>query len=143
MAANAENTWLSALERSSGIRQALIATGNVGDVGYCPDAQDYRPVPDVLVHALQRKGLDHVVLWDRFTGMQNVSDETRHALERDAASGASPCEQSHGEEYDVGDDDGVESGNGDGAQSDAQGHVPPNPDDFFAVVYHHMLHPNR
>ena len=137
MAADQENAWLAALARHSGIRRAIIVDGNVNDVCYCPDTQDYRQVVQVLLQTLQQQGFDEVVLWDRFTGVQNVSAEARQALEREAVQTETPAPGQTGEEYDAGGDEP------DAAEPATPAATPQGPEDFFSVVYHHLLHPGR
>ena len=135
MAADQENPWLGALARHSGIRRALIVSGSVNDVCYSADTQDYRQVVDVLMQALQRKGFDEVVLWDRFSGVQNVSAQVRQSLEREAVMGDGPEPEQAGEEYDAADEEPAPNPEQTGNPG------PQNPEDFFSVVYHHLLHP--
>lgn len=132
MAANNENGWLNAFYRESGIRRCLIVHGNVNDVCYNAETQEYRPVLDVVSATLKKRGFDEVASWDRFSGVQNVSADVREEIEREAAMGCQTGQQSGGEDYDFGDDEPAAAQTG-----DAQ----PNPEDFLAVVYHHMLNP--
>jgi hypothetical protein len=140
MASQKENAWLEALERQSGIRRAIILHGNIGDVSYNIDDQEYHSVVEVVLRMLKRRGFGQVILWDRFNGMQNVSDFERQQLERSAAQGNCPSDDS-GEAYEVGDAEPVAQDTV--AVSEAQGVAPPNPDDFFALVYHHLIREPR
>jgi hypothetical protein len=134
MATNNENAWLNTLTRESGFRRCLILHGNVNDVCYSVETQNYRPVLDVASRTLKQRGFDEVVSWDRFSGVQNVSAETRESLEREAAMGSQPKEQSTGEDYDMGND----------ARTPTPGGcAPPNPENFLSVIYYHMLNPKR
>ncbi|MBM4084309.1 MAG: AAA family ATPase, partial [Planctomycetes bacterium] len=130
MAADRENLWLAALSRHSSIRRALIVDGNVNDVCYCPETQDYRLVVETLMRTLQQKGFENVILWDRFSGMQNVSAQMRQAMEREAALAGADGQT--GEAY--------EAGDAATAPEPSAAPGPQNPDDFFGLVYHHLLH---
>ena len=136
MSANQENAWLGALRRHAGIRTALVVSGNVNDVCYCDDTQDYRPVPEVVAAALHQRGFDEVVLWDRFSGVQNVSVEAAEALQREVVPDGQSNEAPAGEAYDV--DEG-EAAPASPQTTDAP--VLANPDDFYAVAYHHLMDP--
>jgi len=134
MANDRENAWLNVLERQAGIRRALIVHGNVNDVCYSVNTQDYRPVMEVVLRRLKQKGFDEIVLWDRFSGVQNVSAEVQRQIAREAALGDAQQAPS-GEKYDV--------GNQEPAEPQAPGGTPPSAEDFLATVYHHMLKPKR
>lgn len=138
MAEDSYSMWLAALERQAGIRRGILVHGNVLDTCYCSDTSDYQPLVQTLAHALRRKGFDHVVVWDRFSGMDNVSAAVKDQLRRDAAGLTCP---SHGpasaseSEYDV--------GPARTPPASPAGNTPEDPADFFAVVYHHMLNQTR
>jgi DNA polymerase III delta prime subunit len=140
MANEKENTWLETLERQSGIRRAIILHGNIGDVCYNIDIQEYQPALEVTLQTLKRKGFDLVVLWDRFNGIQNISDSERQQLEHSATMGDRTCEE-YGEAYDVDSDDFTSHGNA--TAPEMQGVATPDPNDFFAVIYHHLIRKPR
>lgn len=135
MAETKENPWIDQFLRQSGIRRGILLHGNILDVCHDPERDAYFPVVEVVARALKRKGFDHVVIWDRFQGPENVSPEVWEDLVRKATGGSAPSQESDDgfETYDIGMDE---------ADDDAvRGTAPPNPDDFFAVVHHHLLHP--
>lgn len=136
MANDTENSWLSNFERQAGIRRAVLLHGDVLDVSYCSDTQDYRPVAEVVTHALKRRGFDHMILWDRFSGVDCslTSAGVWDRLVREATLGPSTA-VSAGSDYDSGPPSPV--------GMSAAGAALPNTDDFLAVVYHHMIRPTR
>lgn len=136
MAIDNENGWLANLERQAGIRRGILVHGNVLDVSFCKETQDYRSVVEVITRSLKKRGFDHVVLWDRFSGVQNVTKEVRDAMIREATLASCPKVQG-GSDYDIG-SDAPAQGNAGGS-----GEAPPNPNDFLAVVHHHMLNPQK
>ena len=136
MANDAENNWLGNLERQAGVRRAVLLHGDVLDVSYCNDTQDYRPVTEVVTRALKRRGFDHIILWDRFSGVDSnlLSAGVWDRLVREATLRPSTAVAT-GNDYD--------SGSSPSAESAAPGTTPPNTDDFLSVVYYHMLRPAR
>ncbi len=136
MANDTENSWLGNLERQAGVRRAVLLHGDVLDVSYCKETQDYRPVTEVVTHALKRRGFDHIILWDRFSGVDCTVTPVGlwDRLAREATLGASTGTGA-GSDYDVGPPSKVDAA--------APGVAPPNADDFLSVVYHHMLRPCR
>ena len=72
MASNIENSWLGNLERQAGIRRILLIHGDVFDVRFSQDTQDYCSAVDLVVRVLKRRGFDQVVLWDRFAGADST-----------------------------------------------------------------------
>ncbi len=134
MGADRENAWLEVLSRQAGIRRALIVHGNVRDVCFSSEARDYRPVIDVVLETLSKRGFDPVVLWDRAHGIQNVDEKTREDLERATVEACGSAEPA-GEAYDVGGP----------AQTPAR-RAPaqaPNPEDFFAIIHRYLTRPDR
>ena len=134
-AATVENRWLATLAREAGIRRCLIVHGNIADLCYSRHTRDYRFVRDVVVQELQHRGFDHVVIWDRYAGMYNVSADLRDRLLRQATTvtdGAAPA-QTRGETYDIG---------------PAAPPAPPQPQaamtllDFLAVVHRQLTEPD-
>ncbi len=137
MAPEHEHPWLNVLARNSGFRRALIVHGNVNDVYYSSERQAYLPIVDTVAAVLKRRGFDEVVVWDRFSGMQNVTADVREAMSREAVSQGNGGEQAAGETYDVGEA---------GTQPPPRPAAPvtlQNPEDFFALVHHHILHPGQ
>ena len=135
MAPDHEQPWLNVLARNSGFRRALIVHENVNDVFYSSERQDYLPIVDTVAGVLKRRGFDEVVVWDRFAGMQNVSADVRDAMSREAVSEENGGQQATGEDYDMGETS---------AQPPARPVAPAThqtPEDFLALVHHHILHP--
>jgi len=135
MASNSENSWLGNLERQAGIRRILLIHGDVFDVRFSQDTQDYCSAVDLVVRVLKRRGFDQVVLWDRFAGADSTVKPAWDALVREATLG--PAAQTTGSsDYDVGPA-------GPTAPAMTSGAAPPSVDDFLAVMHFHMLHPKR
>jgi ATP-dependent Clp protease ATP-binding subunit ClpB len=135
MAKNSENAWLDNLRRQAGIRRGILIHGNVLDACYNPDTDDYRSVVDVVVRTLRGRGFEQVVLWDRFSGVQNIPPQIWNTMTKEATLGTvsrSPT----GNEYDV----GPRHPAGD---QGAAGVARPNAEDFFSVVYYHMINPKK
>jgi DNA polymerase III delta prime subunit len=135
MASNHENAWLGNLERQAGIKRILLVHGDVFDVRYCQDTQDYCSSVDLVVNSLRRRGFDQVVLWDRFSGAESSSKAAWEALVRDATLGTA-SQASGSSDYDVGPAVSTTTGS-------TAGNTPPNIDDFLAVVHFHLLNPKR
>ncbi len=135
MASDSENVWLENLSRQAGIRRAILVHGEVLDVCFNKDTQDYRSITDVIIHTLKTKGFEQVVLWDRFSGPQGVSSETWNRIVKEATLG-SGGQRASGDDYDVGERSST-------VPAPSVGATPPNAEDFLAIVYHHMLHPKR
>ncbi len=136
MATDTENGWLTNLDRQAGIRRGILVHGNVLDVCFCKETQDYRSVVEVITRSLKNRGFDHVVLWDRFSGVQNVPKDVRDSMIREATL-FTCAKVPGGSDYDVGPDAPGQ------ANAGRSGEARPNPDDFLAVVHHHMLNPQR
>lgn len=130
-----ENNWLASLNRQAGIRRGVILHGDVLDVCYDARSSAYRPVLDVVVRTLKDRGFHHVVVWDRFSGVENVACDVWQSLVQEATFGASSEEGDSDDDYDVGARDTQSNEN--------VGATPQATDDFLAVVYHHMLRPKK
>ncbi|MGB9689966.1 AAA family ATPase [Thermogutta sp.] len=132
MVNNRENRWLEHFARQAAIRRALIVHGEIHDLRYCPHTQQYRCVSEVLVNTLKTMGFDHVVVWDRFSGVQGVSESVWQRLMRNTVTALQSRNHSalQGEAYDVGDTPTMPPRT-----------TVPQADDFLAVVYHHLVHP--
>lgn len=136
MAIETENGWLTNLERQAGIRRGLVVHGNLLDVCFSKETNDYRSIIDVITGSLKKRGFDHVVLWDRFSGMHNIKSDIQETLVGEATN-TSCLNPQGGSDYDIGSDAPV-PGN---ARNDSK--IPPNAEDFLAVVHYHMLNPKR
>lgn len=134
-----ENTWLKNLQRQAGIRRGIILHGDVLDACYNFKAQQYEPVLDVVIQTLNDRGFEDVVIWDRFSGVENISCDKWSKMIQEATFGASPL----AEEAEEDTDDDYDAGPRDVPRNMTQGSAPPNADDFLAVVYHHMLNPKK
>lgn len=135
MANDNENAWLDNLSRQAGIRRGIIIHGEVLDVCYNPATQDYRSVLELIVQVIKRRGFDHVVVWDRFSGVDNIPVDAWNKLVNEATFG--PANPSQGDnDYDV----GVRQPS---RNENSRGAAPPNAEDFLAVVYFHMLNPKK
>lgn len=135
MDSSRENRWIAALDREAGIRRCLLIHGDTCDLCYSEDTRDYRPVREVVLQRLARKGFDHVVVWDPYGGITNVPDDVRQELLRYAAQGARPAPAPQGEAYDLG-----------GSTPVAPASAPAAPvsmEDFLAVVHAHFVRPPR
>jgi len=134
MAKNSENNWLDNFRRQVGIRRGIILHGDVLDVCYDSDSTTYRSVLDVAISTLKNRGFHEVVVWDRFSGVENVACDKWDSMVKEATFGATTNDDDE-DDYDV----GPQSTSIDASQ----GVAPPNADDFLAVVYHHMLRPKK
>jgi len=135
MAKDSENTWLDNLKRQVGIRRGIILHGDVLDVCYDTSSTTYRPILDVVVRTLSDRGFHHVVVWDRFSGVENISCDKWASLVKEATFGSSANDDDAEDDYDVGPRSAP--------PESSQGVAPPNADDFLSVVYHHMLRPKK
>jgi len=108
--------------------------GDVLDVCFNADSQDYRSVSEIVQQTLKRRGFDQVVIWDRFSGVDGVPADKWQAIVKQATFAESAGVSANGYDYDVGPRDSAQS---------AAGTSPPNAEDFLAVVYHHMVHQRR
>ena len=135
MLANKENSWLECFVRECGLRRSVILHGNIGDLCYESDTMGYRPTMEVGIGLLKKKGFDEVILWDRFSGVQNVSGQVVEELEQATvqAQGAVP---SQGEDYDCGRNEANPVGS---PQQPAQQGIRSDPENFFAMVYQHLV----
>lgn len=130
-----EIAWLDNLRRQVGIRRGVVLHGDVLDVCYDDESGSYQPVLSVVTHALKGRGFDHVVVWDRYSGVSNVSCDTWGEMVREAASKGHADDDDGGDDYDVGPSSA--------RQEENKGVAPPNADDFLSVAYHHMLTPKK
>ena len=131
MASATENGWLKNLSRQIGIRRGVLIHGEILDVCYSETTADYRPISDVIGQTLAAGGFDHVVVWDKFAGVSNVSEDVWSRMQAAAAFG-DQTQSPTGNEYDM--------GGGSPAQgTPARGRTPPSAEDFLSVVYHHMI----
>jgi len=135
MSKNSENTWLDNLKRQVGIRCGIILHGDILDVCYDSGSVAYRPILEVVIRTLKDRGFQHVVVWDRFSGVENIPCDEWKSMVQEATFGASIQDDDGGDDYDVGPRDTQVNAN--------QGVTAPNADDFLAVVYHHMLRPKK
>ena len=140
MTPDRENVWLETLERQCGIRRALIVHGAIADVCFSTEQGDYLPVVQVVLQVLKRRGFEHVVLWDRFRAIQNVSAAARASLERAATREHAPP-RSAGQPYDLGEAD--DAGKARGDAPGPVGTAPPDPCDFLALVHHCLVNEPR
>ena len=131
---NDGSAWLDMLRRQAGIRRAIVLHGELLDVCYDPKRASYVPVLDVVVRTLADRGFEHVFMWDRYSGVSNVSGETWRALARDATE-LEPAEDDGGEDYDIGPRRGQ--------QDESMRLAPPSVDDFLSVAYHHLIAPKK
>ncbi|MBU1737098.1 MAG: AAA family ATPase [Proteobacteria bacterium] len=135
MVNDSENNWLVNLNRQAGIRRAVILHGDVLDVCYDIASSTYRPILDVVLRTLKDRGFHHVVVWDRFSGVENIASDVWKSMVQEATFGSSSQEDDSDHDYDVGPRD---------IPTDASaGIIPQNTDDFLAVLYHHMLRPKK
>lgn len=127
-----ESAWLDNLRRQVGIRRGIVLHGDLLDVRYDTKSSGYHPILSVVARTLKERGFEHVVIWDRYSGVSNVSNETWSALVQEATALDGDDD---GDEYDLGSNQ---------SQLDQhQGVAPPSADDFLAVAYQHMLSPKR
>ena len=132
-----QQAWVDALRRESGIRRAIILHGDILDVYPSPrNNQDYVPIQPIVCTTLRSKGFSDIILWDSFEGVKNIKHDRWEELQKGMLSpntkdntDASPVSM-----YDMGDV------NLDDQQQTAQGSVPPNIDDFLAVVHFYLTH---
>ena len=135
MANDIENAWLVNLERQAGIRRCILIHGEVLDVCFSQDNQEYRSVVDVVESTLKRRGFEQVVVWDRFSGVENIPAKIWSNIVKEATLGPG-SDIASGNDYDIGSCPPV-------GTEPVTGTVPPNAEDFLAVVYYHMLHPKK
>jgi energy-coupling factor transporter ATP-binding protein EcfA2 len=130
-----DNSWLLNLKRQAGIRRGVILHGEVLDVCYDVASAAYRPILDVVVRTLEDRGFHHVLVWDRFSGVEGIDGKVWSSLAHRAAFGSSPQEEDTDDDYDVGPCDTREDAN--------TGVTPTGTDDFLATLYHHMVQPGK
>ncbi len=131
-----ENPWIANLDREAGIRRCLIIHGDTCDLCYSEDTGDYRPVREVILQRLARKGFDRVVVWDPYGGITNVSDEVRQELMRRAVQAQGQSATQQGEAYDM----GIPSRS---PTPPSTGTAPVSMEDFLAIVHAHLVNPDR
>lgn len=135
--ADIQQAWIETLRRESGIRRAIILHGEILDVYPSPrNNQDYVPIQPIVCTTLRSKGFSDIILWDTFEGVKNIKPERWEELQKGMMSPNAKDKSSDpkAKPYDMGDvslDD---------TQQSAQGAVPPNIDDFLAVVHFYLTH---
>lgn len=135
--ADIQQAWIETLRRESGIRRAIILHGEILDVYPSPrNNQDYVPIQPIVCTTLRSKGFSDITLWDTFEGVKNIKPERWEELQKGMMSPNAKDKSSDpkAKPYDMGDvslDD---------TQQSAQGAVPPNIDDFLAVVHFYLTH---
>ena len=135
MANNLENVWLINLQRQAGIRRALLIHGDIFDVRFCSETQEYVPVTDLVLRVLRRSGFNQVIAWDRFGGAEGSSRTAWGELSREATMG--PSKRKPGSsDYDVGPTETSVSNVG-------AGNAPSSVEDFLSVVHYHLHNPTR
>lgn len=127
-----EHLWLEAFQREVGIRRAILLHGEVLDICYDKRKAAYHPVIDVVLRSLEDQGFDKVVVWDPFSGVANIAPDNWAALMQEAVSIESNSEGVQA--YDM----GIET-----TPSPQQGQAPLSVEDFFSVVYYHMLNQKK
>ena len=135
MANEIENSWLENFGRQAGIRRGIFLHGDVLDVRYCQSTKQYRSILDIVTQALKNKGFEQVVVWDRFSGVENIKLDAWNSLVREATLGSAAATPSSND-YDMGEISTAASESSTGVSS-------PNAEDFLAVVYHHMVNPKK
>ncbi len=130
--ADSENLWLDNFRRQIGIRRGIILHGDVLDI--CHDGKAYSPFLDVVKRTLKEKGFAQVVVWDRFSGVDNIPDSEWAALYGKSGASAAPSnDDDGGDDYDI----------GPRSNAAAPSLSKPEAEDFLSVVYYHMLHPGK
>jgi len=135
MTTEKQSTWLDTFKREAGIRRCIILHGNTLDV--YENGGKYEPIQNVIIAALQSKGFTHIVLWDKFSGAQNISLRHWEELQRQMFSTSDDSKKQTGTRYAV-DDEEPQHTNDDNA-----GQTPPNINDFLPVVHYHLTHQNE
>ena len=132
-----QQAWIDSLQREAGFRRAIILHGDILDVYPSPrNNQDYVPIQPIVCTTLRAKGFSDIILWDSFEGVKNVKAARWEELQKEMLSPASveKKEDSPNNTYDMGDVSLEDT------PQNAQGAVPPNIDDFLAVVHFYMTH---
>lgn len=135
--ADIQQAWIETLRRESGIRRAIILHGEILDVYPSPrNNREYVPIQPIVCTTLRSKGFSDIILWDTFEGVKNIRPARWEELQKGMMSPDTKDKSADpkAKPYDMGDvslDD---------AQQSAQGAVPPNIDDFLAVVHFYLTH---
>ncbi len=135
--AEMQQAWMETLWRESGIRRAILIHGDILDVYPSPKKmQDYVPIQPIVCSTLRLRGFTDIILWDTFEGVKNIRPERWEELQKAViASAENPGPTAPDvAAYDMGDVTLEEP------QQTAQGVVPPNMDDFLAVVHFYLTH---
>lgn len=130
-------SWLEGFRREVAIRKAIILAGNTNDV--YPVYGKYQTVPQILMTELARQGY-RVIRWDQASGVHNLAEqELQNLIQHSTISNSEP-EKNAGETdyqaYDIGEIDSVNNS----ANSLPQAI---NTEDFFSLIYHHMITPQK
>lgn len=129
-----EHPWLEALSQQAGIRRALLLHGDVFDISFNAKLREYQPTMQVILHSLEQRGFSKVVVWDPFSGIENVNrwdwdSMAQEAVQLEGAQGASGYS-----DYDMGPMAAMQPVAGSGQVS---------AEDFFSVVYYHLMHQKK
>ena len=135
MANDTENAWLENLARQTGIRRAILVHGEVQDVCYSRETDEYRSVTDVILRTIKGQGFSQVVIWDKFSGAQGLAPETWKGMVKEATLGTAE-KKACSDDYEVGPRPSTLNSAGVGA-------TPTSAEDFLSVVYYHMVNPKR
>lgn len=130
-----KNSWAAAVAREAGIRKSIVVYGNISDLAYNPYSGTYDLTTHVVRDILHRRGFEEVLCWDRVSGLAGGSVGKGFMEELSRLSVGSLGEvspQSQGTAYDIG-DDWMEEPAAPAGQLQ-------NPDDFFPMMYHSMIH---
>ena len=135
MSSTQENRWQKNLSRQAGIRRGLLIHGEILDVCYSELTRDYRPISEVIVQKLAASGFEHVILWDKFSGVSNAPETVWKGM-RVAATCGDAFPASAASDYDIGPRNSAKEGS-------VKETAPPSAEDFLAVVYHQMVNPTN
>jgi len=126
MSKNNNPTWYDSIIRESKIRKALLIHGNLTDLSLNPKSNKYENLPNVISTLLTSNGFDEVVIWDRIDGIQNISCERVTEL-TDESTGINEENEASEDNYDIGEDEPLNSDNQSNVDTKDPGH-------FFPIV---------
>lgn len=130
--ATTQQVWMESLWREAGFRRAILLHGDILDVYQSPkNMHEYVPIQPIVCTTLRSKGFTDIILWDTFEGVKNIKPERWEELQKAMVAPVTNQTQSA---YDMGDVNLEEP------QQTARGIVPPNIDDFLAVVHFYLTH---
>lgn len=95
--------WQEDFRRECGIRRGIILHGNTGDLASDPEVPgQWISLPNALMSLLHQRGYQHVVVWNRVSGVSGVDARTWDELKRSVTPHSLKESTPEGSSYDMG-----------------------------------------